>query len=87
MGDLDQVSAIEKELFDTQNTFAQLTMLAKMNQDALNANTTPAELVATGLDTIKNISPTVQGPSASAIINGYDISAYATDPFHEEKIK
>jgi hypothetical protein len=87
IGDIDQVNTIEKELLDTQNTFSQLAMLQDMTQTATNANMTPMGLMATGLDSIQNVPPTIQGPSASAIINGYDISAYATDPLHEQKIQ
>jgi hypothetical protein len=62
-------------------------MLVDMTQAAANANTTPAAVVTSGLDTISNIPPTVQGPSASAVIRGYDVSAYATDALYEEKIQ
>lgn len=87
MGDIDQITAIEKELFDTQDTFAQLNLLLKVTQDAASANTTPAEVIATALGSIQSPTPTVQGPSAGAIVGGYDISAYATDPAHEQKIQ
>lgn len=83
-GDINQVEAIDKEIVDTQTTFSQLNMLVSLNQAAVNANTTPAEVVAIGLDAVQN---EVQGPSASAIVNGYDISAYATDALHEQKIQ
>lgn len=86
-GNLDQVNAIEKDLLETQNTFQQLTMLVDMAQAAKAANTTPAEVVSTGLDAVQNPTPEIQGPSASAVINGYDISAYATDPAYEDKIR
>ncbi|MEN9621784.1 MAG: hypothetical protein RLZZ67_218 [Candidatus Parcubacteria bacterium] len=84
MGDINMVESIEKDLIDTQNTFSQLTMLVSLNQAAESANSTPAEVVAIGLDAVQN---EIQGPSASAVVNGYDISAYATDPQHEQKIQ
>lgn len=91
IGDFEQVAVIEKELLDTQNTFSQLAMLSDMTTAATNANTTPVEVISAGLDKIQNTvteSPVViVGPSASAIVNGYDISAYATDPSHEQKIQ
>jgi hypothetical protein len=83
-GDINQVAQIDQELLDTQNTFAQLTMLADVTQTALATNTSTAELFASGVETALRAS--VQGPSASAVINGYDISAYATDPLYEQKI-
>jgi len=89
IGDIDQINAIDKDLLDTQNTFSQLNMLVNMAQSAKAANSTPAEVLASGLGVIQGAdqTPTVQGPSASAIVNGYDISAYATDPLHEQKIQ
>lgn len=87
IGDLEQINVIDKDLLDTQHTLAQLSMLVDMTQAAANANTTPAAVVTSGLDTISNIPPTIQGPSASALIRGYDVSAYATDALYEEKIQ
>lgn len=86
-GDLELISSIEKELLESQNTFAQLTMLAEMELAAKNANTTASEIISSGIDSINTVPVVVVGPSASAIVNGYDISAYATDPSHEQKIQ
>jgi hypothetical protein len=87
IGDFEQLSAIEQELLDTQHTFSQLTMLVDMTQAAVAANVTAAEIVSSGIDALQNVSPTIQGPSAGAVINGYDVSAYATDALYEEKIR
>lgn len=87
IGDLEQLNVIDKDLLETQHTLSQLSMLVDMTQAAANANTTPAAVVTSGLDTISNIPPVIQGPSASAVINGYDVSAYATDALYEEKIR
>jgi hypothetical protein len=84
VGDLEGLNTIEKELLGVQNTMAQLRMITEVSQAAQTANTTPADIVASGIDAVQN---QVQGPSASAIVNGYDISAYATDALHEEKIQ
>jgi len=86
VGDLEQINAIDKDLMETKNSIQQLALLASINIAAEAANTTTAEVVATGLDAIQDTS-TIQGPSAGAIVNGYDISAYATDPLHETKIQ
>lgn len=83
-GDLERMNAIEKDLLETQNTLSQLRLLAQINHAAAASNITPAEVVASGVDSVLNV---VQGPSAGAIVNGYDISAYATDPLHEQKIQ
>ena len=86
-GNLDQINAIDKELLDTQNTLSQLSMVAHVAQVAKVADTTASDIVASGLNAIQNPEPVVQGPSASAVINGYDISAYATDPLYEDKVR
>lgn len=83
-GDLERMTALEKELFETQNTLSQLRLLSEINHAAASTNSTPAEVVASGVDSLAH---NVQGPSAEAIVNGYDISAYATDPLHEQKIQ
>jgi hypothetical protein len=62
-------------------------MLVDMTQAAVAANVTAAEIVSSGIDALQNVSPTIQGPSAGAVINGYDVSAYATDALYEEKIR
>lgn len=86
-GSLDQMNTIDKEILDTQNTINQLNMVASIARLAKETNSTPAEVIASGVDAIKNPDPIVQGPSASAVVNGYDISAYATDPLYEDKIR
>lgn len=82
VGDIVGLNAIDKDLLSVQNTLAQLNLLTNVAQAADAANATPAEVVDAGAQTIQ-----MQGPSASAIINGYDISAYATDAFFEQKIQ
>lgn len=84
MGDLEGINAIDKELLGVQNTLAQLGLLTTVTEVAVSTGTTPAEVVATAVDAAQNQT---QGPSASAIVNGYDISAYATDALHEQKIQ
>ena len=84
VGDVSGVSSIDQDILTTQNTLAQLELLQQMNQAASNAGTTTSEIVSIGLYSLQN---TVQGPNAGAIINGYDISAYATDPQYESKIQ
>ncbi|MBI3627335.1 MAG: hypothetical protein HY220_01110 [Candidatus Sungbacteria bacterium] len=83
-GDLQMLNTIDTELLENQNTLSQLNMLLEMQKAAAAANSTTAEVVATAVEAIQN--PT-QGPSASAVINGYDISAYATDALYEQKIQ
>lgn len=84
VGDVSGVSSIDQDILTTQNTLAQLELLQQMNLAATNAGTTTSEIVSIGLYSLQN---TVQGPNAGAVINGYDISAYATDPQYETKIR
>lgn len=84
MGDLEGINTIDKELLGVQNTLSQLELLTTVTEVAVSIGTTPAEVVATAVDAAQN---QIQGPSASAIVNGYDISAYATDALHEQKIQ
>lgn len=84
IGDLEQLAVIEKELLDTQSTFSQLTLLQTATETAATSNTSVSDIIATGMTATQN---TIQGPSAGAVVNGYDISAYATDPLHEQKIQ
>jgi hypothetical protein len=84
MGDLEGINTIDKELLGVQNTLAQLGLLTTVTEVAVSTGTTPAEVVATAVGAAQNQT---QGPSASAIVNGYDISAYATDALHEQKIQ
>ncbi len=84
-GDIQQVNTIDQEILDTQNTFSQLSMLSEATQTAAATNTSVADLVASGISAMQQVP--IQGPTASAIINGYNISAYATDALYEQKIQ
>jgi hypothetical protein len=83
-GDLERINAVDTEILEVQNTLGQLNLIAGVTAAATATNTTAAEIIATGLDAVQT---SVQGPSAGAVVNGYDISAYATDPLHEQKIQ
>jgi hypothetical protein len=84
-GDMNQVNLIDQELFDTQNTFNQLALLTDVTKAAAEANVSVTDLVSSGTAAIQQVP--LQGPSAGAVVNGYDISAYATDPLYESKIQ
>lgn len=83
-GDLTLVLSIEEEILGIQNTLSQLKLLTTINTAAATANISHADVVTSGVEAVQN---QVQGPSASAVINGYDVSAYATDALYEEKIQ
>jgi hypothetical protein len=86
-GDLPTINSLEEEILGVQNTISQLNLLLTIDTAAIAANKTHAEVVTSGIEAVQNVPPAIQGPSASATINGYDVSAYATDALYEEKIQ
>lgn len=83
IGDLNQMNLVEKELLETQNTLAQLRLLAQLEHAAQSTNSTTSAIVASGVDALQNAPVS----SPDSIINGYDIGTYAVDPLHEQKIR
>ena len=82
VGDLSGANTIDQEILATQNTLAQLNLLATISQAAQAANISPADVVANAVTNSQN-----QSPATGAIVDGYDISTYATDPQYQDKIK
>lgn len=82
-GDLERINTLDAEINGVKSTLEQLKLLVALDTAATSTNTTVAGVVKSGIEITKN---SVQGPSAGAVINGYDISAYATDVLYEEKI-
>ncbi|MBP6911775.1 MAG: DUF5011 domain-containing protein [Candidatus Pacebacteria bacterium] len=70
-GDLERVNEIDIEINGIKDTLYKLNLVIDAS--------------ATALSTEKNIAD-VLGVNSIGIINGYDISSYATDPLHEQKI-
>ena len=83
-GDVATAFSLDEEILSIQNTLSQLGLLTTIHSAASSAQVTPADVISTGIEAIQN---PVQGPSAGAIINGYDVSAYATDALYEQKIR
>jgi hypothetical protein len=86
-GDLVTINTLDEDILATEATLNQLRLLQTINLAATSTNVAAADIVTSGIEAITTTTPTVQGPSASAIVNGYDISAYATDPTHESTIQ
>ena len=79
VGDLDTLNAVDQELLSVQTTLTQLNMLASVNQAAAAGNTSTAAMLSGAISAS-------QVPGTD-VINGYDLSTYATDPLYEEKIE
>lgn len=87
IGDIDAIHKIDEEILETENTLSQLKLLQSIDTVATAANISQTEVVEGGIAAVQNVVPTVQGPSATASISGYDLSAYATDAEYEGKIQ
>jgi hypothetical protein len=70
-GDLERMNAAEKEVLALEDTLYQLKLLVDASQSASVKETTIAEVIVDG---------------SVAALSEYDITPYATDPLHEEKV-
>jgi hypothetical protein len=71
-GDMERANIAEEEITGILDTLYKLNLLIEASQ--------------TAIDTETNISDVINSNSIG-IINGYDITSYATDPLHEQKIR
>lgn len=70
-GDLERVNAADKEIGTLEDTLYQLNLLVDASKSAAVKDATLTEVITDG---------------SVAVLGEYDISTYATDPEHEEKI-
>src|SRR3989338_7963957 len=70
-GDLERMNVADKEIIDLEDTLYQLNLLVDTSKSAAVKEATLAEVITDG---------------SVAILGEYDITRYATDPLHEEKI-
>ena|SRR3989339_35155 len=77
-GDLERINTLETEIFGVEDTLAKLNLLQSVSQDVALTNTTLVEAMKMQTNTISN--------GSTACMSEYDISSYATDPLHEQKI-
>jgi hypothetical protein len=71
-GDMERANIAEEEITGILDTLYKLNLLIDASK--------------TALDTETNITDVITSNSIG-IINGYDITSYATDPLHEQKIR
>ncbi len=82
-GDLERITALEREINETQNTLYRLRLLQTTEQAAALANTSIQTMMVAGVETINGI---INNPEIAKALGGYDISSYATDSLHEQKV-
>lgn len=82
-GDLERINALEAEILETQNTLYRLRLLQSAEQAAAVANTSVQTMMVAGVEAIQN---TLNNPDIKVRLGDYDISSYATDPLHEQKV-
>jgi len=89
-GDLDTINSIETQILDVQGTISKLQLLLTIENAATSANTTPSNVVASGIQAVQNntgnSSTQLNILDTASILQGYDLSTYATDPLYLQKI-
>lgn len=83
-GDLDRINAIDTEVHGVQDTLAKLHLLSGIAQTAAATPFTEAEVVKNGIEASFNFANLTD---ATKCLSLYDITPYATDPYHEQKIQ
>lgn len=84
VGDLNTMNSADVEMAQVNDTLYKLRLLLSATQVAAGANTDISTMIAAGMTAVKNAPIIYDG--ATACMTAYDISSYATDPLHEQKI-
>lgn len=79
-GDLERINTIEAEILGVKDTLFKLKLMQDLSNAAANANTSFSEVMTVA----KNQGP---NPDWAIALDLYDISSYAVDPLHEQKIR
>lgn len=87
-GDLERINALDVEVNGVLDTINKLKLLEGISQAALATPFNEAEVVQNGIEASfgLNNQKVIFNGDATGVLLGYDISSYATDPLHEEKI-
>ena len=84
VGDLNTINSAEAEMVSINDTLYKLRLLLAATQAAESANTDISTMIAAGVETMKS-APFMMS-NATECLAHYDITTYATDPLHEQKI-
>jgi len=87
-GDLETINKLDEESNSVIDTINKLKLLEGISQTAAVTPFTEAEVVKNGIETsfIVAGSNIISDGQTILCLGEYDISSYATDPLHEEKI-
>lgn len=87
-GDLERINAIDAEILEVKNTISKLNLISSIEQTAAITPFSELDIVKNGIETSLELNnPLINfSGDATGVLLGYDISSYATDPLHEEKI-
>ncbi len=87
-GDLEQINKLDIEANGVLDTLNKLKLLQGISETAAATPFTEAQVVQNGIEAsfgLNNTRVIFNGDMTGCLL-GYDISSYATDPLHEEKI-
>lgn len=87
-GDLERITVIDAEILGVQDTLSKLKFALEFSNAAAAANTTPAEIMVSGIEAIKNSTTEVPTSDSNSVapLNKYNLSTYAVDPLYLQKI-
>ncbi len=83
-GDLERINAVDAEILDVQNTLSKLKLVSTIEQTAAVTTFSEAEVVKNGIEA--SFNPSIINDATKCLLE-YDITPYATDPYHEIKIQ
>lgn len=88
-GDLDTINKLDTEINDVLDTINKLKLLQGISETAASTPFTEAEVVKNGIEASMGsvVYNTVSGSGSIDCLKAYDITSYATDPLHEQKIQ
>ena len=83
-GEIESINNVDTDILSTEDTLNKLRLILTFTTTANAANASLSEVITNGIEVIKN-TPIVLD-DATKCMSEYDISSYATDPLHEQKI-
>lgn len=87
-GDLETINKLDSETNGVIDTLNKLKLLQGISETAVATPFTEAQVVQNGIEASFGIASfnTVSGSGSVIPMEEYDITSYATDPLHEQKI-